>query len=138
MELVEMQVNRVVQTNKKPMGKETEAKAAVAIEKRGRSKQRFTETVDGKKIKGVIKGGFNRRKAWEMQKTRSEDGTVTKKYREAGPMGTVEIIKERGPKGKKYSGRIIPNPASGEKAGSTTIIKKKGQKAEIKKYGSDK
>jgi hypothetical protein len=120
------------------MANDIEAKAAMIVAKRGRSKQKVTEMVDGKEVKGVIKGGFTPRKAWEMQKTRSEDGTVTKKYREAGPMGTVEITKERGPKGKKYTGRSIPNPSSGEKTGATRIEKKKGQKTEVKKYGSDR
>lgn len=138
MELVEMQVNLVVQTNKKTMGKQTEAKAAAAIEKRGRSKQKITEMLDGVEVTGVVKGGFTPRKAWEMQKYKTSDGKRVKMKRLSDDSGSYEIVKRKDKEGSFYSGSYQPNPKYGNEPGRTVIEKKKGRKAKITTYGSDR
>jgi len=113
-------------------------KAAAAAAKRGRSKEKFTETVGDVTYKGKIKGGFTPRKAWEKQVYKGSDGTKTKMMRMSDESGTYEVTKTKGPGGWKYTGRDIPNPNTGMKEGATIMEKKKGQKTKVTKYGSDR
>lgn len=113
------------------------AKAAAAIAKRGRGKEKVTEMVDGMEVKGTISGGFTPRKAWETQKYRTEDGEKVKMKRMSDESGSYEMVKKKGKEGTYYASSYKPNPKYGGTAGRTVIEKKKGQKAKITRYGSD-